>query len=1376
MVVRTASPGISVRETDLTRGNVDIITDNVGACVGPFLKGPVGEFVKVNTEAELVSTFGIPTEENYEYWWTINNYLGYGGVCYVLRADDSVGGEQKMRNATNGSSIYVKNNGHFVETIQNSDKNGNFIAKTPGTWGNALGVSVIDRGADRWIALSSNNVADVETGEIFPGSFGGSFGDLVEGSVQNFEIIEKGIGFAPGREYINNKSEAGKPPLLRPDGTPQGSDFTILVSETDNVGPVTSIEFDPNTKGSGYVDGTNLETKGGSGAGLVVNITANDLGKVTEAKTVTSNNNYTNTLTNAGYPLTVSGVGLQVSNEPITTETGNIYVGTGEGIEFTGNFNNGKLVSILLKRNGNNYREGDFLAIDSIDSLLTPLTPTLVSSRDLQTNIEIIETDSLGEITSIAIGASNGLGYKVDDVIEVVQDGNSSPAYFKIKYVDSDNSLQKVRVRNPGKNYKVNDLITLVPEGGSLSKGIVSVEVVTEGAGYTPGEYSYTPILPILETNAAGQIYERAGGAIADVTIGVDGKLFEIEIISGGFGWRAGDPILFDPDIIGGKAVQSILEYVTPHSQGEGYQDGDYIAVPTIDKPNQGNSASFNMKVVGGKITEIQIHNRGYDYAIGDVLEINNAYLGYTGSGFKTEVTKLDRQGAGGTGKVKEIYSANAVLRISNVALEGEEIPSGTQIADHNKLLLPGVTEAELKWLLTGNYKDGQQVPIRRIVETTISGEKLGGEGHFFSYGVSSISRNPPVNDPTKMVEEEPILFIEYLDTGHFLNEKRFESGSYLRFYNDSGEAVTLPQNVNGERSTFGPIAAVFEEVDHFCYDDNTLSDNQVNVVETPQSYRPRYAADTFGWPRNPRNSQRITKPNTITNISNAPGFQISPDDLGSTYVYSAAADRWIWKGVPRKNDLYTDKRFVYELARVGSWYDRQIAFGNVPWTRLAARPMNTQFAMNNQIDNDALNVVVYDRTGEITGLRDTILETYTLVSKLKGATTPEGEANYYGDVINNRSSYVYAHKPLNPGPYGRIPGYTTKIGDIASSNQRVDYVNPTDFRLGGGVDNLVISIAETQDGYSRILTEGFEDLDFILAGPASPSLTDGDRLDASLAKINNIISICESRQDCMCFISPPRELIVGVNDPERTTDAIIAWANQLASSSYAVIDSGYKYTYDRFSKTESYRYVPLNGDIAGLMVYTSIVAEPWYSPAGLSRGQVRNVIRLPYNPSLSQRDELYVHRINPVVTFPGEGTILYGDKTALGFTSAFDRINVRKLFLTLERAIAKSARTTLFEFNDEITRSLFKNNITPFLRDVQARRGMYDFLVVCDSSNNPPEVIDRNEFVADIYIKPTKSINYVSLNFIATKTGVTFAESIGLFRSQVSTNSTNLI
>ena len=279
-----------------------------------------------------------------------------------------------------------------------------------------------------------------------------------------------------------------------------------------------------------------------------------------------------------------------------------------------------------------------------------------------------------------------------------------------------------------------------------------------------------------------------------------------------------------------------------------------------------------------------------------------------------------------------------------------------------------------------------------------------------------------------------------------------------------------------------------------------------------------------------------------------------------------------------------------------------------------------------------------------------------------------------------------------------------------------------------------------------------------LLQGPA------GDNMQMMLSpKANFLISICEERKDCMAFLSPPKYTVVNQENAQRQTQNVVDWAQELSSSSYAVFDSGYKYQYDRY--LDRYRYVPLNGDVAGTVVYSAYRAQPWYSPAGFQRGQIRNAVKLPFNPSRKQRDDLYSHRVNPVVDFPGEGTVLYGDKTALAYSSAFDRINVRRLFLICEKEIAKLSKTTLFEFNDAVTRTLFKNNVNPFLRNVQAKRGMIDFLVVCDESNNPPEIIDRNEFVADIYIKPARSINFITLNFVATKTGVSFSEAVGLNR-----------
>jgi phage tail sheath protein FI len=259
---------------------------------------------------------------------------------------------------------------------------------------------------------------------------------------------------------------------------------------------------------------------------------------------------------------------------------------------------------------------------------------------------------------------------------------------------------------------------------------------------------------------------------------------------------------------------------------------------------------------------------------------------------------------------------------------------------------------------------------------------------------------------------------------------------------------------------------------------------------------------------------------------------------------------------------------------------------------------------------------------------------------------------------------------------------------------------------------------------------------------------------------IDNLITIAENRKDAVVFASPERSDVVGISDANQQKNNIIGFFNTIRSSSYVMFDSGYKYQYDRYN--DLYRYVPLNGDLAGLSARTDLVADSWFSPAGLNRGIIRGAVKLAFNPDKAQRDELYRARVNPVTTFPGQGTVLFGDKTGLTAPSAFDRINVRRLFITLEKAIATASKFQLFEFNDEFTRANFRNIVEPFLREVQGRRGITDFLVVCDETNNTGEVIDRNEFIAEIFVKPARSINFITLQFIATRTGVSFDEVAG--------------
>ena len=307
------------------------------------------------------------------------------------------------------------------------------------------------------------------------------------------------------------------------------------------------------------------------------------------------------------------------------------------------------------------------------------------------------------------------------------------------------------------------------------------------------------------------------------------------------------------------------------------------------------------------------------------------------------------------------------------------------------------------------------------------------------------------------------------------------------------------------------------------------------------------------------------------------------------------------------------------------------------------------------------------------------------------------------------------------------------------------------------GVDSSAegsVSVATLIGGYDKYKSAEDVDISLVLQGKALGG-TNGETLGKYI-----IDNITDKRKDCVAFISPERGDVVNNENGER--DAIVAFRNSLTSSSYAFLDSGYKYQYDKYN--DVYTYVPLNGDMAGLAVRSDELRDAWFSPAGFNRGQIKNIVKLAYNPKKSDRDILYQADVNPVVTFPGQGTVLFGDKTLLGKPSAFDRINVRRLFIVLEKAISTASKFTLFEFNDPFTRSQFKNLVEPFLRDIQGRRGIYDFKVVCDETNNTGEVIDGNRFIGDIYVKPAKSINFIQLNFVAVRTGVEFNEIVGQF------------
>jgi len=467
-------------------------------------------------------------------------------------------------------------------------------------------------------------------------------------------------------------------------------------------------------------------------------------------------------------------------------------------------------------------------------------------------------------------------------------------------------------------------------------------------------------------------------------------------------------------------------------------------------------------------------------------------------------------------------------------------------------------------------------------------------------------------------------------------------------------------------------------------------------------------------------------------------------------------------------------------VATAVDWYDQQtlgLTNSTIFWKNLAPRPADNNYSASRNAHNDAIHVAIVDDFGTVTGSQGNILETnFFLTKALDGEE--DGNApvkNYYKNFLANNSAYIYAG--ANPGTTtdvvngflnaqagGFSSGYTavtSGAGAWGLDAQGVTYnvLGNVTYTLAGGADygasgGMAASLGDVLNGYNLFENKDEVGVDFLLMGSSM-----NDQL-STQAKANLLISIAERRKDCQAVISPHRTNVVNAASSTAATNAVLNYYSQISSSSFAVLDSGYKYVYDRFNN--EFRFIPLNGDIAGIMARNNTIYLPWFSPAGQSRGTLNNVVKLAYNPNKSQRDQLYKARINPVINQNASGAILFGDKTALSYKSAFDRINVRRLFLTVEQSLETAANDQLFELNDAETRSNFINIVEPFLTDIQSQRGIEDFRVICDETNNTPDIVDNNEFRADIFIQPARSINFVTLTFVATRGGISFAEVTG--------------
>jgi phage tail sheath protein FI len=487
-----------------------------------------------------------------------------------------------------------------------------------------------------------------------------------------------------------------------------------------------------------------------------------------------------------------------------------------------------------------------------------------------------------------------------------------------------------------------------------------------------------------------------------------------------------------------------------------------------------------------------------------------------------------------------------------------------------------------------------------------------------------------------------------------------------------------------------------------------------------------------------------------------------SPNGAKSGYIYA-------WDAANNKVSLITSDNWVasdiiengvtdLEVTAAANWYDQQSVYAGLKWNQIAPRPGTSPHVSARGGANDELHVVVWDATGAITGTPNSLLEKLTYLSKANDAKTAEGAQNYYPQAILEKSSYVYwgKHEADAYDVSGNAAVSSNNIqgtGNAGSdSTTTFDLLGALSYTFQKGAETGTATSAEIITAYQEFTDTETVQIDYLIMGPGdATSKVNSQAIASSLA------TIASGRKDCVAFLSPFKGDVVGVTSSADQTRNVIDFFQTVASSSYAVLDNGWKYVYDRFA--DKYRWIPCNGDVAGLCASVTANGTPWFSPAGLNRGGIRNAIKLAYSPTKAERDSLYQNRINPITSLPGQGIVLFGDKTALASPSAFDRINVRRLFLVAEKTIGNAAKGVLFEVNDEFTRNNFKNVVEPYLRGIQAARGITDFLVVCDETNNTAAVIDSNEFKADIYIKPARSINFITLTFIATRSGVAFEE-----------------
>ena len=609
-----------------------------------------------------------------------------------------------------------------------------------------------------------------------------------------------------------------------------------------------------------------------------------------------------------------------------------------------------------------------------------------------------------------------------------------------------------------------------------------------------------------------------------------------------------------------------------------------------------------------------------------------------------------------------------------------------------------------------------------------------------------------PVNKPVRISSESELLskFGEPNDSNY---ETWFAASSFLAYggvldvVRASGASLKTA-NTEGSALTINSV----EDYEGNYYDGTAAWDYASRNIGSVGNSIKVIAIDSGA-------NQQLTLASSLAGGAIAGSLLENTTATKSAYIHKVDGVKvdliWVSGGAWTTTDIVNDGSSPdIAISAVADWYDSQKITADLNWNQVAPRPGTSQHVSERGGSNDEFHIVVIDVNGGVTGTPNTVLEKFLYVSKASDGKSSEGSLVYYPEVILNQSNYIYWGSHDNELIWdvsGNALASASNFG--GDSTTAFDVLGEKEYTMSGGTDDFTLTQGEIISGYDYFADPETVMVDYLIMGGGGATETE------TKAKANKLISIAGNRKDCVAFISPDKSNVVGVSNSATQTSNVVEFFDTFASTSYAVFDSGWKYLYDRFA--DKYRWVPCNGDVAGLCASTTANGDPWFSPAGLNRGGIKNAIKLAYSPKKTERDALYQKRINPVTSLPGQGIVLFGDKTALASPSAFDRINVRRLFLVIEKTIGNAAKGVLFELNDEFTRNNFNNIVEPYLRDIQARRGITDFLVVCDSSNNTGAVIDRNEFVAEIYIKPARSINFITLTFVATRTGVSFEEVI---------------